>query len=74
MSLYSSVLADLRRLRAAVMASASLVKYDPNQPRVPAGNPDGGQWTSAGSGSDLDEDLARHFVWLRVEGDCFARP
>lgn len=21
-------------------------KYDPNQPRVPAGNPDGGQWTS----------------------------
>jgi hypothetical protein len=22
--------------------------YDPNQPRVPAGNPDGGQWTSGG--------------------------
>jgi hypothetical protein len=22
--------------------------YDPNQPRVPAGNPDGGQWTSIG--------------------------
>jgi hypothetical protein len=22
--------------------------YDPNQPRVPAGNPDGGQWTSSG--------------------------
>jgi hypothetical protein len=22
--------------------------YDPNQPRIPAGNPDGGQWTSAG--------------------------
>ena len=22
--------------------------YDPNQPRVPAGNPDGGQWTSTG--------------------------
>lgn len=20
-------------------------KYNPNQPRVPAGNPDGGQWT-----------------------------
>lgn len=30
-------------------------KYDPNQPRVPAGNPDGGRWTDAGSaasGSD----------------------
>ena len=23
-------------------------KFDPNQPRVPAGNPDGGQWTSEG--------------------------
>ena len=22
--------------------------YDPNQPRVPAGNPDGGQWTDSG--------------------------
>ena len=26
-------------------------KYNPNQPRVPAGNPDGGQWTDGGSGS-----------------------
>lgn len=25
--------------------------FDPNQPRVPAGNPDGGQWTGGGSGS-----------------------
>lgn len=24
-------------------------KYDPNQPRVPAGNPDGGEWTRIGS-------------------------
>ena len=28
-------------------------KYDPNQPRVPAGNSDGGQWTSGGG------DIAR---------------
>lgn len=27
--------------------------YNPNQPRVPAGNPDGGQWTSAGGGSSV---------------------
>lgn len=26
-------------------------KYNPNQPRVPAGNSDGGQWTDGGSGS-----------------------
>ena len=27
-----------------------LAKYDPNQPRVPAGNSDGGQWTAEGRG------------------------
>ena len=31
-------------LPALVMAE--LKKYSPNQPRVPAGNPDGGQWTN----------------------------
>jgi MafB19-like deaminase len=30
-------------------------RYDPNQPRVPAGNPDGGQWTDAGGSGDVDE-------------------
>jgi hypothetical protein len=32
-----------------VLAAARLalqLRYDPNQPRVPAGSPDGGQWTS----------------------------
>jgi hypothetical protein len=34
-----------------------LAKYDPNQPRVPGGNPDGGQWTSGGgnAGSALND-------------------
>lgn len=27
----------------------ALKAYDPSQPRVPAGNPDGGQWTSTGA-------------------------
>jgi hypothetical protein len=36
----------LRDLRRAVKAS-----FDPNQPRVPAGNPDGGEWTDGGGGS-----------------------
>lgn len=27
--------------------------YDPNQPRVPAGNPDGGQWTSTERGTTI---------------------
>ena len=28
-------------------------KYSPDQPRVPAGNPDGGQWTTVGSGGGI---------------------
>ena len=35
---------------------APLAKYDPNQPRVPAGNPDGGQWTSGGGPASGDEE------------------
>lgn len=30
--------------------------FDPNQPRVPAGNPDGGQWTSGGGGGSAAGD------------------
>jgi hypothetical protein len=40
-----NVEAKLRRLESAVA-----IKYDPNQPRVPAGSPDGGQWTEAEGG------------------------
>jgi hypothetical protein len=34
-------------------------KYAPDQPRVPAGNPDGGQWTSGegGTSEDLEQSL-----------------
>jgi hypothetical protein len=38
--------AKLRDRQRAVKAG-----FDPNQPRVPAGNRDGGQWTSIGVGS-----------------------
>ena len=33
-------------------------KYSPDQPRVPAGNPDGGQWTDAGGGEQAGSDIA----------------
>jgi len=39
----AAMLAALNRLSLALEA-----KYSPDQPRVPAGNPDGGQWTDAG--------------------------
>jgi hypothetical protein len=48
---------DIRKAFAEVAAlaktelRAALTKYSPDQPRVPAGNPDGGQWTSEDDGS-----------------------
>lgn len=53
------VLLELRRdllVRPPPRPIAS--KYNPDQPRIPAGNPDGGQWTSGGDGGDgLSSDL-----------------
>ena len=57
---FDSALAALRREHAALRRALAEVKrailarkagFDPNQPRVPAGNSDGGQWTSGGGGS-----------------------
>jgi hypothetical protein len=31
-------------------------KFDPNQPRVPRGHPEGGQWTDGGSSSGISSD------------------
>jgi hypothetical protein len=33
--------------------AALSAKYSPDQPRVPAGSSDGGQWTAAGGGGDV---------------------
>ena len=37
---------DIRTKIAIWRAEMALKRFNPNQPRVPAGNPDGGQWTS----------------------------
>ena len=42
---------SLEAFKQHVMAGA---KYSPDQPRVPAGNPDGGQWTNGG-GEGIDD-------------------
>ncbi|SEG54812.1 hypothetical protein [Bosea lathyri] len=41
---------QLKRDLLSDVRCAPLAKYSPDQPRVPAGDPDGGQWTSGGSG------------------------
>lgn len=42
-----------------------VIKYSPDQPRVPAGNPDGGQWTNGG-GSGSSNDSGRVFAQNKV--------
>lgn len=50
----------LLELRRDLLARGSWTpvafKYNPDQPRVPAGNPDGGQWTSGGGEGSAGED------------------
>lgn len=49
-------LAFVRWQRTAERWVATIkANFDPNQPRVPAGNPDGGQWTSTGGGEILSD-------------------
>ena len=50
----AEVKADMARDRAAYQEES---KYSPSQPRVPAGNPDGGQWTDGGGA------VARKTCW-----------
>lgn len=46
-------IAALRLLLKALMLQRHLVKYNPNQPRAPAGRPDGGQWIDSHSSSKV---------------------
>ena len=43
--------AQLVETKLHALAYAAKANFDPNQPRVPAGNTDGGQWTDGGGGS-----------------------
>jgi hypothetical protein len=68
MSLYFSVASDLQRLRDAVITHAFLTKYNPDQPRVPAGNSDGGQWTADGNVSASADDFSLSYQLAASRG------
>lgn len=40
--------ADLAAMKMRLALMRLMLKYSPDQPRVPAGSPDGGQWTDGG--------------------------
>ena len=44
----SLLLANLVEEKLRILQRAVKANFNPNQPRVPRGNPDGGQWTSTG--------------------------
>jgi hypothetical protein len=64
-----SALSEVKIALAEVRLMRCLRKYSPTQPRVPAGGPDGGQWTSGGGYSQGD-DLA--FRVAAFGGDLYA--
>jgi hypothetical protein len=45
---------QLPELRAEIMKELKAQKYSPDQPRVPAGNPHGGEWTREGDSGSTD--------------------
>ncbi len=53
---------------AKLAKAVELHKYNPDQPRVPAGNRDGGQWTSAGEtvGAELAQATGKERVQLPI--------
>jgi hypothetical protein len=51
---------EVAELRAELKRQRELeAKYSPSQPRVPAGNPRGGQWTDRGGGQSTGTSLAQ---------------
>jgi hypothetical protein len=69
-------LAALRFQNSMLRHAQALRKYDPKQPRVPAGDPDGGQWTSGfgGVGVSIFEDPADHFPAGEILSDAAPDP
>jgi hypothetical protein len=63
----------IRFLLAAVRLQQIILKYRPDQPRVPAGNPRGGQWTTADDGLPSDQDDVDRPIQLAADITGFTR-
>jgi hypothetical protein len=60
---------EVRRLRMAIRPK----RFNPSQPRIPAGHPNGGRWTSGGNGRETSQQsesahLRREPPSFRVAG------
>ena len=69
------IMRAVHKLMAELATDSGVQKFDPDQPRVPAGNPDGGQWTSEGvqpAGRGAATLVARRISPAR-EAECEAQ-
>jgi len=63
-------------LMAEARSEGAVQKYDPDQPRVPDGNPDGGQWINEGSSQGSADNQTNIVVAARrkqLEAECDAQ-
>ncbi len=49
--MHAELISAIRRATKAMQRASLATKFDSNQPRIPPGNEDGGQWTDGGGGS-----------------------
>lgn len=70
------LVANTMGMRFESLARALQRKFNPEQPRVPAGEPEGGQWTSDDSRNSSFEDepilvggRSEHFCWNQLTID-----
>lgn len=68
-------LTPFRNFVRFVEAKRDGVKYSPDQPRVPEGNPDGGQWTAEGGSGSGDKPANRPMLaWTLPAGTATDAP
>ena len=63
---------EIMKAIQVLAAQDRVQKFDPDQPRVPAGNPDGGQWTSEGeqASSQRATRVAARRISRAQEAEC----
>lgn len=80
----TDIVSRLLRLRSAIRANhvetslqhlARVIEahFNPNQPRVPAGSPEGGEWTDTGAGGSAIGDSDSFGTLRRISADLQAR-
>ena len=60
---------EVLHYKALELAGLRSLKYRPDQPRVPEGNPDGGQWTADGVSLSGAQNESKPSKLIRIAGE-----